>query len=113
MDVHDEIGVAVGVGRGGGGGTGGGAADGAEEDFAVGRRQSLDVGNHGLDLLAQEVRYPGPGGELVTVGFEIDPEIRRRLLEGLDDIGVSLGEDPRIAAFERDRERAGPVTTAL
>src|ERR1700676_1273038 len=71
------------------------------------------AGEGQVDLLAQEVRYPGAGGELVTVGFEIDPEIRRRLLEGLDDIGVSLGEEPRIAAFERDRERVGPVTTAL
>jgi 3-isopropylmalate/(R)-2-methylmalate dehydratase small subunit len=71
------------------------------------------AGEGHVDLLAQEVRHPGPGGELVTVGFEIDPEIRRRLLEGLDDIGVSLGEEPRIAAFERDRERVGPVTTAL
>jgi 3-isopropylmalate/(R)-2-methylmalate dehydratase small subunit len=71
------------------------------------------AGEGQVDLLAQEVRYPGPGGALVTVGFEIDPEIRRRLLEGLDDIGVSLGEEPRIAAFERDHERVGPVTTAL
>jgi 3-isopropylmalate/(R)-2-methylmalate dehydratase small subunit len=66
-----------------------------------------------IDLRAQEVRYPGPGGAGVSVPFEIDAEVRRRLLEGLDDIGVTLGDEERIATFERDRERAGPVTTAL
>ncbi len=74
------------------------------------------AGEGQVDLRAQEVRYPDPdgaGGELVSVPFEIDPEIRRRLLEGLDDIGVTLGEEGEIAAYERDRERSGPVTTAL
>ena len=71
------------------------------------------AGEGQVDLRACEVRYPGPGGELVRVPFEIDAEIRRRLLEGLDDIGVTLGEEQRIAAYERERERPGPVTTAL
>jgi 3-isopropylmalate/(R)-2-methylmalate dehydratase small subunit len=66
-----------------------------------------------IDLRAQEVRYPGPGGEAVTARFEVDPEIRRRLLGGLDDIGVTLSEEERIATFEAQRERTGPVTTAL
>jgi 3-isopropylmalate/(R)-2-methylmalate dehydratase small subunit len=66
-----------------------------------------------VDLRAQEVRYPGPDGEAITVSFEMDAEIRRRLLEGLDDIGVTLAEEERIAGFEAERERAGPVTTAL
>jgi 3-isopropylmalate/(R)-2-methylmalate dehydratase small subunit len=69
-----------------------------------------------VDLRAQEVRYPDPthaDGALVAVPFEIDPEIRRRLLEGLDDIGVTLGNEQKIADFEREGERSGPVTTAL
>jgi 3-isopropylmalate/(R)-2-methylmalate dehydratase small subunit len=66
-----------------------------------------------VDLRAQEVRYPGADGEAVTVAFEIDAEIRRRLLSGLDDIGVTLSHEERIAAFEGERERVGPVTTAL
>jgi 3-isopropylmalate/(R)-2-methylmalate dehydratase small subunit len=66
-----------------------------------------------IDLRAQEVRYPGAGGVAVTVPFEIDPEIRRRLLEGLDDIGVTLSAEERISTFEGQSERAGPVTTAL
>jgi 3-isopropylmalate/(R)-2-methylmalate dehydratase small subunit len=74
-----------------------------------------------VDLRAQEVRYTdrssGADGELVVVPFEIDPEIRRRLLEGLDDVGVTLGEqEPAIASYERAREQrvpSIPATTSL
>jgi 3-isopropylmalate/(R)-2-methylmalate dehydratase small subunit len=45
--------------------------------------------------------------------FEIDPEVKRRLLNGLDDISITLQHDDEIAAYERDRERVGPVTTSL
>ncbi len=48
--------------------------------------------------------------------FEIDAEIRHRLLGGLDDIALTLQQSERIAAFESDRERAGWAvvpTTAL
>jgi hypothetical protein len=31
----------------------------------------------------------------------------------LDDIGVTLNNEQRIAAYEGARERTGPVTTAL
>src|SRR5467141_1830605 len=57
-----------------------------------------------IDLQAQEVSYRGADGRLVRVPFEIDAEIRRRLLAGLDDIGVTLGEAGRIEAFEATRE---------
>jgi 3-isopropylmalate/(R)-2-methylmalate dehydratase small subunit len=79
--------------------------------------QALAAAGEGqVDLQAQEVRYRDPtqpDGELISVPFEIDPEIRRRLLAGLDDIGVTLGDEGRIEAFEAERERSGPVTTAL
>jgi len=45
--------------------------------------------------------------------FDIDPEIKHRLLNGLDDIALTLQQADRIDAFERERERSGPVTTAL
>jgi 3-isopropylmalate/(R)-2-methylmalate dehydratase small subunit len=76
-------------------------------------RALAQAGEGEIDLRACEVRHPGPEGELVAVSFEIDPEIRRRLLEGLDDIGVTLSSQARIDAYEAERERAGPVTTAL
>ncbi|MDQ3434995.1 MAG: 3-isopropylmalate dehydratase small subunit [Actinomycetota bacterium] len=59
-----------------------------------------------IDLEAQVVRFDGR-----EVAFEIDAEIRRRLLNGLDDIGVTLLAADAIEAYERDREREGPVTT--
>jgi 3-isopropylmalate/(R)-2-methylmalate dehydratase small subunit len=45
--------------------------------------------------------------------FDIDPEIKHRLLNGLDDIALTLQQAERIDAYERERERSGPVTTAL
>jgi 3-isopropylmalate/(R)-2-methylmalate dehydratase small subunit len=45
--------------------------------------------------------------------FDIDPETKRRLLEGLDDIGVTLQQQDAIDRYEAGRERSGPVTTAI
>jgi 3-isopropylmalate/(R)-2-methylmalate dehydratase small subunit len=67
------------------------------------------AGEAQVDLAAQEVRWPGG-----TARFEIDPEVRRRLLGGLDDIAVTLSEESEgIDEYEHRRERQGPVTTAL
>jgi 3-isopropylmalate/(R)-2-methylmalate dehydratase small subunit len=71
------------------------------------------AGEGQVDLQAQEVRYPDADGELVAVSFEIDPETRRRLLGGLDDIAVTLGQEDAIIAYEGAQQRSGPVTTAL
>jgi len=67
-----------------------------------------DAGEAQVDLAAQEVRWPGGSAH-----FEIDQEIKHRLLNGLDDIALTLAESDAIEAYERDRERTGPVTTAL
>jgi 3-isopropylmalate/(R)-2-methylmalate dehydratase small subunit len=66
------------------------------------------AGEAEIDLDAQEVRFAGK-----TVAFEFDAETRHRLLNGLDDIGITLQAGDSIDAYERDRERQGPVTTAL
>jgi 3-isopropylmalate/(R)-2-methylmalate dehydratase small subunit len=71
-------------------------------------RALMAAGNASIDLAAQEVIWTG--GEAT---FEIDPEIKRRLLGGLDDIGVTLQQEDAIARFEAERERSGPVTTTL
>ena len=68
----------------------------------------MAAGNARIDVGAQTVAYAD-----TTARFEIDPETKRRLLGGLDDIGVTLLSDEAIATYERDRERAGPVTTAV
>jgi 3-isopropylmalate/(R)-2-methylmalate dehydratase small subunit len=61
-----------------------------------------------IDLEEQEVSFAGR-----QVQFEIDAEIARRLLEGLDDIGVTLQQQQAIDRYERERQRSGPMTTAL
>lgn len=48
----------------------------------------------------------------LTVGFQIDDYTRWRLLEGLDDIALSLRHAADIDAFEQHRPSWLPVTTA-
>ncbi|MFY9304381.1 MAG: 3-isopropylmalate dehydratase small subunit [Rhodoluna sp.] len=48
-------------------------------------------------------------GEL-TASFEIDPYTKWRLMEGLDDIGLTLRDEPAITAFESSRESWRPKT---
>ena len=71
-------------------------------------RAVMEAGRASIDLGAQRVSWEG--GE---AGFEIDAETKRRLLEGLDDIGVTLSDAGAIDRYEAERERSGPVTTAL
>ena len=51
-----------------------------------------------VDLEAQRV---WDSDEEVMVGFDIDPFRRESLLKGLDDIGLTLQVEHKIAAFER------------
>jgi 3-isopropylmalate/(R)-2-methylmalate dehydratase small subunit len=58
-----------------------------------------------VDLEAREVR----AGDLVAP-FEVDDYIRWRLLEGLDDIGLTLQHEADITAFEASRPAFAPTT---
>ncbi|MFM6963071.1 MAG: 3-isopropylmalate dehydratase small subunit [Micrococcales bacterium] len=58
-----------------------------------------------VDLAAQTVSV----GSL-TVGFEIDEYTKWRLLEGLDDIGLTLRDEAAISEFEQRRESWRPKT---
>jgi 3-isopropylmalate/(R)-2-methylmalate dehydratase small subunit len=71
-------------------------------------RALMAAGHASIDLPMQEVGWTG--GEAT---FEIDPETKRRLLNGLDDIGVTLQQAGAIERYEAGRERDGPVTTSL
>jgi 3-isopropylmalate/(R)-2-methylmalate dehydratase small subunit len=71
-------------------------------------RAVMAAGSARVDLAAQEVVWAGG-----TATFEIDPETKRRLLNGLDDIGVTLQHAGAIDRYEAERERSGPVTTSL
>jgi 3-isopropylmalate/(R)-2-methylmalate dehydratase small subunit len=71
-------------------------------------RAIAEAGEAEVDLDAQEVRWTGGSAR-----FDIDPDTKHRLLNGLDDIGMTLQQADAIDAYERDRERPGPVTVSL
>jgi 3-isopropylmalate/(R)-2-methylmalate dehydratase small subunit len=56
-----------------------------------------------VDLQAEQVTYSPGGGQSTTVGFQIDPYTRWRLLEGLDDVGLTERHLDDITAFEAQR----------
>ncbi|MDT0327839.1 3-isopropylmalate dehydratase small subunit [Nocardiopsis lambiniae] len=60
-----------------------------------------------VDLVEREVRAPGAG---VHEAFELDDYTRWRLLEGLDDIGLTLRHTDAITEFEKTRKPWSPVT---
>jgi 3-isopropylmalate/(R)-2-methylmalate dehydratase small subunit len=67
------------------------------------------AGEARIDVDDQTVDYAGG-----VVGFEIDQEVKHRLLRGLDDIGITLKNAAAIDKFEASgRADGGPVTTAL
>jgi 3-isopropylmalate/(R)-2-methylmalate dehydratase small subunit len=48
--------------------------------------------------------------DALTAPFQIDDYTRYRLLNGLDDIGITLGNEDAIAAYEQTRPSWKPVT---
>jgi 3-isopropylmalate/(R)-2-methylmalate dehydratase small subunit len=68
----------------------------------------MRAGEAEVDLEACEVRFDGR-----AVPFELDEDRRHRLLNGLDDIDLTLQKADDISAYERERERPGPVTLNL
>ena len=59
-----------------------------------------------VDLEAEEIRV----GDLVE-SFDVDPAVKWRLLNGLDDIAITLSHADDIDAFEENRPSFLPVTT--
>ena len=58
-----------------------------------------------VDLEARELRFGG-----TTVGFELDDFTRWRLLNGLDDIGLTLTHTHEVDAYEAGRPAFLPTT---
>ncbi|MBN6053396.1 3-isopropylmalate dehydratase small subunit [Nonomuraea sp. RK-328] len=58
-----------------------------------------------VDLAGREVRWADE-----AVGFEIDDYTRWRLMEGLDDIGLTLRHADDVAAYENERQPWLPTT---
>ncbi len=49
-------------------------------------------------------------GDTVVVPLEVDDYTRWRLLEGLDDIGLTLQHEADVSAFEQSRPAFLPTT---
>ena len=61
-----------------------------------------------VDLAGKKVSYDGK-----EIPFEIDDYSRWRLMEGLDDIGLTLQHVDKIAAFEEKRPVFKPKTLPI
>jgi 3-isopropylmalate/(R)-2-methylmalate dehydratase small subunit len=57
-----------------------------------------------IDLINQEIRGPDGG----TLKFDIDPFRKHCLLNGLDDIGLTMVKSERIAGYEEKAKAARP-----
>jgi 3-isopropylmalate/(R)-2-methylmalate dehydratase small subunit len=57
-----------------------------------------------VDLASQTITRPDGG----TVKFDIDPFLKDCLLNGLDDIGLTLKKESKIAAYERKQHLTQP-----
>jgi 3-isopropylmalate/(R)-2-methylmalate dehydratase small subunit len=57
-----------------------------------------------IDLERQEIRGPDGG----TIRFDIDPHRKHCMLNGLDDIGLTLAKKEQIANFEERAKLARP-----
>jgi 3-isopropylmalate/(R)-2-methylmalate dehydratase small subunit len=69
------------------------------DDAARGDNARLTV-----DLEAQEIRGPDGG----VIKFDVDPHRKRCLIEGLDDIGLTLEKADAIEQFERQNAASRP-----
>ena len=81
----------------------------APEDvaFLIARAEEIPEAETIVDLESQTVAT-ADGAFART--FEIDPAVRRNLLEGLDAIGLTLAHEAEIAAFEDARPDRFPST---
>jgi 3-isopropylmalate/(R)-2-methylmalate dehydratase small subunit len=61
-----------------------------------------------VDVESRRVTVPSLG---VDVEFPLDDSTRERFLQGLDDIGITLGHEDKITAFEATRPAWMPSTT--
>ena len=78
-------------------------------DFLMSRAEELPGGQIVVDVAQQTVSVPGTGWSRT---FEIDPFIKYRLLNGLDDVGLTLRHADAITAFEATRDDLKPTTEA-
>ena len=74
-------------------------------------RELLDAAPAEITVSLEDRTVTMPGGRVVA--FEIDEKVRENLINGWDDIALTLLREDKIAEYERDRERQGPSTLSL
>ncbi len=77
-------------------------------DYLLARSEELPDSQIEVDLASQTVRTADGAWER---HFEVSPFARWRLLNGFDDIGMTLAYEPDIAAFEQQRSDLLPLTS--
>lgn len=66
-----------------------------------------------VDLEARQVRATAPDGTALSADFDLDENARWRLLNGLDDIGLTLQNEADIATYEASRPSFKPRTITV
>jgi len=77
-------------------------------DYLMSRAEELPGGNIVIDVAAQTVSVEGTGW---SRHFDIDPFVKHRTLNGLDDIGLTLQHADDIETFEQGRSPLKPDTS--
>jgi 3-isopropylmalate/(R)-2-methylmalate dehydratase small subunit len=82
-----------------------------DEDVRTIIQEAIDQPGTEMTVDLEECVVAFPDGR--TVEFHIEDSVRDRLLNGWDDIGLTMLKEAEIGAYEAGRERQGPVTTVL
>lgn len=82
----------------------------ADCEYLIARSEELPSSEIVVDLETQTVSTADGSW---TRKFEIDPFVKHCLLNGLDEIGLTMQEDTDISAFEQKRSALYPSTAAL
>lgn len=75
-----------------------------ERDALMADAQDVENPELSIDLVDQKIRRPNG----VEISFEIDPFRKKCLLEGLDDIGLTMEKGDSIDSFEAKRADSQP-----
>ena len=82
-----------------------------EDDVRIILQEAIDQPGAEMTVDLEECVVAFPDGR--TVEFHIEDSVRDRLLNGWDDIGLTLLKGDDIDAYEASRERQGPNTSVL
>ena len=75
-----------------------------ERDALLADAADIENPELSIDLVSQTIRRPNA----VTISFEVDALRKKCLLEGLDDVGLTMGKSSAIDSFEAARSQSQP-----